>query len=103
MIIADASQSEHNDRLAEFLKRINDAGFTNKEERSLRFMGRGISAEGMSPCLDKVAAIHQAPPLKNAQEVKSFHGLLSYYAKFIPSYSLLSEPLLRLTRKMGKI
>lgn len=108
IIIAGASQSEHDDRLTEVLKRINDAGFTINEEKSqiskksLRFMGHVISAEGISPDPDKVAAIRQAPPLKNTQEVKSFLGLLSYYAKFIPSYSTLSDPLLRLTCKNVK-
>ena len=65
-------------------------------------MGHVISAEGISPDPDKVVAIRQAPFLKNQQEVKSFLGMLSNHSKFIPSYSTLAEPLLKLTRKNVK-
>ena len=51
---------------------------------------------GLHATPHKLAAIQKAPPSRNAQELRSFLGLLNYYAKFIPNLSTLIHPLNRL-------
>ena len=48
---------------------------------------------------EKVRAIHQAPEPKNATELRSFLGLLNYYAKFLPNLSSRLSPLYLLLNK----
>ena len=44
-------------------------------------------------------AIHDMTPPKSATEVRSFLGMATYCAKFIPSFSDVSHPLRNLTKK----
>ena len=46
----------------------------------------------------KVQAIVDAPTLRNQQELRSFLGLLNYYAKFIPNLATMLHPLHKLLR-----
>ena len=56
----------------------------------------------VSPDPDKVKAIHNMSPPKSASEVRSFLGMATYCAKFIPSISDISYPLRNLTKKNAK-
>ena len=58
-----------------------------------------FSAEGISPDPNKVAAIRNAAPPSSVKDVRSFLGMATYCAKFIPNFSHLSEPLRKLTTK----
>lgn len=39
------------------------------------------------PCADKVRAIKEAPAPKDVSQLKSFLGMMNYYAKFLPNFS----------------
>lgn len=105
ILIGGSSQSEHDERLNYVLTKLKKAGFSINMEKSLmskpeiKFMGHIISKQGISPDPEKVKAIVSAPAPTTAQEVKSFLGTTAFYAKFLPSYSSVVEPLLQLTRK----
>ena len=58
-----------------------------------------FSAEGVSPDPRKVKAIRNAPPPTSVSEVRSFLGMVTYCAKFIPNFSDITKPLRELTRK----
>ena len=52
----------------------------------------------LHPIPEKVDAVKNAPRLKNATELKSYLGLLSYYTKFLPNLSVVLAPLYQLLR-----
>ena len=61
-------------------------------------MGHIISGEGLQPSASKVAAIKEAPKPSSLSELKSFLGLVNYYAKFLPNSATLLAPLYKLLR-----
>ena len=66
--------------------------------REVEFLGHKLSPEGIATHPDKVAAVEKwVFPLKNAQQVKSFLGLISWYRTFIPHMATIAAPLFELT------
>ena len=68
----------------------------------LTFFGYDLSARGLAPCKEKVAAVVNAGAPKDAAKVRSFLDLVQYTSKFLPDYALVAEPLRELTRKNVK-
>lgn len=66
---------------------------------SVEYLGYKIYSQGLHALDDKVAAIKNAPAPTNVTELRSFLGLLNYYAKFIPNLSSVIFPLNRLLGK----
>jgi hypothetical protein len=52
--------------------------------------------------LEKVNAIKNCPSPKNIFEVRSFHGLASFYRKFIRNFSGISTPMMDTVKKRHK-
>ena len=53
----------------------------------LVYLGFVISRDGLKMYLEKVQAIIDCPSPRNIFEVRSFHGLESFYRKFIKNFS----------------
>ena len=66
---------------------------------SLTFFGLVFSADGLSPDPAKVKAIHDTRPPTPVGEARSFLGIVTYCAKFIPNFSDITKPLRELTKK----
>ncbi|XRB17209.1 hypothetical protein RI054_14g70540 [Pseudoscourfieldia marina] len=63
------------------------------------FLGHEVGGSGIAPETAKVKAIMDMESPKDAKELRSQMGLLSYYRHFIPRMSELSEPLRKLLKK----
>ena len=61
------------------------------------YPGHTVSSEGLRPIVEKIAALKEAPTPTNLTELRSYLGLLKYYAKFLPDLSSLLAPLHALT------
>ena len=105
VIIYGKTQAEHDQALEAVFHRFSSNGLTLNRKKcvfnqsELTFFGLVFSSQGVSPDPQKVDAIHNAPPPSSAKGVRSFLGMATYCAKFIPNFSDLTEPLRDLTKK----
>ncbi|XP_012472427.1 uncharacterized protein LOC105789600 [Gossypium raimondii] len=63
------------------------------------FRGFVVSASGLEVHQDKIKAIQECPCPTNISQVRSFHGLASFYRRFVPNFSTLPAPLTGIIRK----
>ena len=105
ILITGKSREDCLRRTSEVLKKLQDAGLRVSEKKckfgvdSVEYLGHRIDAEGCHPTEAKVRAIHSAPSPKSVSELKSFLGILNYYARFIEKRSDVLSPLHELLRK----
>ena len=90
---------EHDRRLFAVLDRLREVGLTpngNKCEfrlSKLTFFGHELTSDGVNPSEEKIAAIRDARPPKDASEVRLFMGLVQYSAKFLPDVASVFRPI----------
>jgi transposase InsO family protein len=108
IIIFGSTQEEHDRALEAVFRRFDKMGLTLNKKKcefnksSLSFFGFVFSSTGVSPDPAKVRAIHEAQPPASASGVRSFLGMVTYCAKFIPNFSDITMPLRELTKKNNR-
>ena len=108
ILISSPTTDEHLTSLEEVLMRLHSSNLRAKKSKcrflvsSMSYLGYRLDGEGLHPLPEKVKAIQDAPTPKNVSELKSYLGLLTYYAKFLPNLSTQLAPLYRLLRQDTK-
>lgn len=104
IVVYGSSKEQHDERLAKVMKRLKDYNVTLNQKKcvfgvdKIEFIGHQLSADGIRPRHDKIAAIKNFRQPSTMEEVRSFLGLVNYVGKFIPNLATITEPLRRLTR-----
>lgn len=105
IIVYSRTVPEHLDILCKVFQTLREHNVTVNREKcellkpSLTFYGHTFSGDGVSADKAKVSALLDAPPPKDATEVRSLLGTAQYMARFIPSYADVVAPLLQLTHQ----
>ena len=108
IIIWGKTQAEHDQALHKCLTILRNHGLTANSEKcefsmpEITYFGMKVSAEGVSPTPQKCEAVQHFQTPRNAQEVRSFLGLLNFLHRFIPNLAHISEPLRNLTKSDTK-
>ena len=100
IIVTGETDDEHLRNLEMVLQRLLDAGLrvhpakTRFFDAKTEYCGHAVSADGLHKLPAKVDAIRDAPqPTNVSQQLRSFLGLVSYYARFLPNLSTTLHPL----------
>ena len=105
ILIAGTDYQDHLNTLSQVLERLLKYGLKlNKTkcvflQSSVVYLGHLIDSAGLHPTLDKLAAVRDAPPPKDAVALKSFLGLIMFYSRFMPHHSTVLAPLNNLLKK----
>jgi hypothetical protein len=108
MLVTGATVKEHLKKLDAVLDILEKAGLRlNKSKcfflRScIEYLGHVIDGDGLHPTDEKIAALKEAPPPTNLTELRSFLGIVNYYAKFLPNLATMLTPLYRLLHKNAR-
>jgi hypothetical protein len=108
ILIFSKTKAEHLKHLAIVMKRLQQEKLLINMKKSsfiktkLIYLGFVISANELRMDPDKVEVIKNWPSTRNVFEVRSFHGLASFYQKFIRNFSGISATMMDTVKKRHK-
>ena len=108
LLVTGATVKEHLKNLDKVLGTMATAGLTLNQAKCkfllprVEYLGHVIDQQGLHPTKEKVKAIREAPEPQNVSELRSFLGIINYYAKFLPNLSTKLAPLYGLLQKQFK-
>lgn len=108
VIITGRDRQAHLRTLAEVLDRLEKFGLRVKRSKcvflakEVKYLGFVVSKEGVRADPEKVSTIKEMPAPTNVSELKSFLGMVNFYARFVPKLSDLLSPLYTLLKKFKR-
>ncbi|CAF1100693.1 unnamed protein product [Brachionus calyciflorus] len=108
IIVYARTFEEHLESLEMVFQKLRAANLKLKLEKcsfcknEVKYLGFKISKDGLKADPFKTQAIRNMVEPNNVRDVKSFIQSALYYRRFMPNFSTIAEPLLKLTRKNMK-
>lgn len=105
IIIYGDSLDQLNERTGKVLNRLKEYNVKLNDEKcifnatELTFLGHVLSANGITTTPNKIESIRNFRQPANAEETRSFLGLVNFVGKFIPDLATITDPLRHLTKK----
>ncbi|KAI4885438.1 hypothetical protein NFI96_003949 [Prochilodus magdalenae] len=105
ILITGQDEAHHLRNLEAVLSRLGKVGLRVQKEKceffkdSLEYLGHTIDSVELHKSDDKIKAIVEAPVPTDTTQLRSFLGLINYYARFVPNMSTLLHPLNALLHK----
>lgn len=104
ILVYGRSTAEHDKNIAAVLRKLEEHGFTVSyakcffRKSSVDFLGYQIDEQGLHVSPSKRTAINKIARPTTVTELRSFLGMINYYAKFIRKYATRAAPLFKLLR-----
>ena len=105
ILIHGDTLEKHDACLKQTLQRLREHGITLNDSKcqfrrsSVQFLGRMLSAEGISPLPNTVDAISNAPIPHDKTTLRSFLGLVNFYRNFVPETAQIASCLYDLLKE----
>lgn len=105
ILIYSENLIDHQKHVRAVLQRLRDHGLQvdvskcSFETTSVTYLGLIISTNGISMDPKKVSCVQEWPRPRSVRDIQSFLGFANFYRRFIPRFSNLANPLIRLTKK----
>lgn len=109
VLIHSETLESHYEHIQNVFDRLKEHGLKLKLKKcsflkeTTSYLGFTISPDGVSPYSSKISSIRSLPTPSTVREVRSFHGMCSYYRRFIPRFSEIAIALINLTKKYAKL
>ncbi|OXU17855.1 hypothetical protein TSAR_010477 [Trichomalopsis sarcophagae] len=103
-LIKDLQEQES--RIKNLMQRLKEAKLVLQPDKieffrnEVGFLGHIISARGVEPNPEKVAAIAKLATPKSAKNIREVLGMFGYYRQYIKDFSKIAKPLNDLLKKM---
>ena len=104
ILVHSKTEEEHFKHLEQVFECLHKEGLFVKRkkcklfQKSVKFLGHVLTADGVKPQHSKCEAVQAWPPLLNASQVRQFLGLTGYYRQFIPGFATIAKPLFDATK-----
>ena len=108
IILTGRTEEEHLETMDQVLTMLEENGLRENKEKcifltdSVEYCGHIIAADGLRQSPKKLRAIVDLPVPEDIFQLRSFLGMVQYYARFLPDLSTHLNPLHRLLAKDQK-
>ena len=99
ILVGSADMAAHLRDLRDLFERLQRAGLVVNGDKclfavpELDFLGHRVTAAGIKPLPDKVAAIQRHPRPTTVRELMAYLGLVNFYRRFVPRAAHILKPL----------